>query len=132
MLQAMNTGHDGSLTTGHANGPREMLSRLETMCLMAGIEMPLVAIREQISRAINMILQVERSPDGKRRITSVAEILGLDDGEYDVKEIYRFETTSVSDGKVEGRFLPCGYIPQFITRLKDTGVDVPLEIFQAD
>jgi pilus assembly protein CpaF len=132
MLQAMNTGHDGSLTTGHANGPREMLSRLETMCLMAGIEMPLPAIREQISRAINLIIQVERFPDGKRRITSVAEILGLDDGEYDMKEVYRFECTSVADGSVQGRYLPCGYIPAFIARLKETGVDVPLEIFQAD
>jgi pilus assembly protein CpaF len=132
MLQAMNTGHDGSLTTGHANGPREMLSRLETMCLMAGIEMPLPAIREQISRAIDLIVQVERFPDGKRRITSVVEILGLDEGEYDIKDVYRFECTSVAEGKVEGRYIPCGYLPLFITRLKEMGVDVPLEIFQAE
>lgn len=132
MLQAMNTGHDGSLTTGHSNGPREMLSRLETMCLMAGIEMPLVAIREQVARAINMIIQVERFPDGKRRITYVTELMGLDEGEYLLKDVYRFETTTISDAKVEGRFVPCGVIPNFIAHLKENGVDVPLEIFAAD
>lgn len=132
MLQAMNTGHDGSLTTGHSNGPREMLSRLETMCLMAGIDMPLVAIREQVARAINLVIQVERFPDGKRRITYVTELAGLDEGEYMLKDIYRFETQTFSDEKVEGRFVPCGLIPNFIARLKDMGVDVPLDIFSAD
>jgi pilus assembly protein CpaF len=133
MLQAMNTGHDGSLTTGHANSAKDMLSRLETMCLMAkGIELPLQAIREQISRAVHLIVHCERFPDGSRRIHEIVEVLGLEDGQYIVHDIYRFEYKLDAKGNLTGRFVPLGRIPQFIEKLKERGVDVPLEIFMPE
>ncbi len=130
MLQAMNTGHDGSLTTGHANTARDMLARLETMCLMAkGVELPLQAIREQIGRAVHLIVHCERFPDGSRRIHEIVEVLGIEDGQYNVADIYRFEYKLDAEGKIDGRFVPLGRIPKFIESLKERGIDIPLDIF---
>lgn len=130
MLQAMNTGHDGSLSTGHANSARDMLTRLETMCLMAGLDLPLLAIREQIARAVNMVVFVERFPDGRRRIGEVMEVLGLDGNEYVTQAIYKYEYKLDAHGKMSGDFVPVGTIPEFLRRHKERGGEVPFEIFQ--
>jgi pilus assembly protein CpaF len=116
MLQAMNTGHDGSMTTTHANSPREALSRLETLCLMSGIDLPVRAIRSQISTSVDLIVQQTRFADGSRRITSVTEVTELDeDGEIECFEIFNFHQTGTdSDGKVVGEFRATGYVPSFI------------------
>ena len=106
MLQAMNTGHDGSMTTCHANNPRDALSRLENMVMMAGFELPSSAIREQIASAINLIVQQTRMPDGSRKIVEIAEVLPLENGEYRLRSLMRWETRSVApDGTVTGGFL---------------------------
>ncbi|MCC6547786.1 Flp pilus assembly complex ATPase component TadA [Candidatus Sumerlaeota bacterium] len=130
MLQAMNTGHDGSLSTGHANSGRDMLTRLETMCLMAGLDLPLLAIREQIARAVNMVVFVERFPDGRRRIGEIIEVLGLDGNEYVTQSIYKFEYKLDAKGGMTGDFIPVGTIPNFLRIHKERGGDVPFEIFQ--
>lgn len=120
MLQAMNTGHDGSLTTGHANTPRDMLSRLETMVLMAGIDLPLRAIREQISGAIDLIIQQSRLQDGSRRITHITEVLGLEGDIITTQDIFRFEN---------GVFRPTGIRPRFYERLISAGQELGVGIF---
>jgi pilus assembly protein CpaF len=126
MLQAMNTGHDGSLTTIHANSPVEALARLETLVLMAGMEIPGRAIREQISRSIDVIVQVSRMPDGSRKVTSVSEVCDIDDyGFVDVRPIFEFEIVSVEGGRVEGSFYKTGYIPTFIERFVTLGLVPP-------
>ncbi len=130
MLQAMNTGHDGSLSTGHANSARDMLTRLETMCLMAGLDLPLLAIREQIARAVNLVVFVERFPDGRRRIGEIVEVLGLDGNEYVTQSIYKFEYTLDAKGGMKGDFIPVGTIPNFLRIHKERGGEVPFEIFQ--
>ncbi len=130
MLQAMNTGHDGSLTTIHANSARDSLNRLETLVLMAGTELPSRAIREQISSAINVIIQQSRLRDGKRKITSVAEVLGMQDDSVKVQEIFTYRQTGVShDGKVEGYFTPTGSIPKYFQHLQASGEGVPESMF---
>lgn len=130
MLQAMNTGHDGSLSTGHSNSARDMLTRLETMCLMAGLDLPLMAIREQIARAVNMVVFVERFPDGRRRIGEIVEVLGIDGTAYVLQTIYKFEYTLNAKGDLKGDFVPVGTIPEFLRKFKERGGDVPFEIFQ--
>jgi pilus assembly protein CpaF len=124
MLQAMNTGHDGSLTTGHANTPTDMLARLETMVLMAGMDLPVRAIREQIASAIHIIVQQSRFPDGSRRITHVTEVVGMeDDGRVRLEDIFRFQQRGLGeDGKVHGEIVLTGYIPSFIPDLINSGV----------
>lgn len=130
MLQAMNTGHDGSLTTGHANSPRDMLSRLETMVLMAGMELPVRAIREQIASAIDVIVQQNRLRDGSRRITHVTEVLGMEGDVIVLQDIFRFEQIGVDQqGKALGAFRATGVRPHFMERLKAAGQDVPDEVF---
>jgi pilus assembly protein CpaF len=116
MLQAMNTGHDGSLTTTHANSPREALGRLETLCLMSGLDLPARAIREQIAKSIQLIVQQSRLSDGSRRILAVSEVGPLErDGEFTLRDIYRFTPTGVAkDGRVEGEFQATGYLPSFL------------------
>ena len=116
MLQAMNTGHDGSMTTTHANSPREALSRLETLCLMSGVDLPVRAIRAQIASSVDVIVQQTRFSDGSRRVTSIAEVTDVgDDGEIESFEIFGFHRTGVGEnGKVLGEFRISGYVPSFI------------------
>jgi septum site-determining protein MinD len=130
MLQAMNTGHDGSLTTVHANTPRDALSRLETLCLMAGLDLPSRAIREQIASAVDIVVQQTRLSDGSRRVTHVSEITGREGEVFTLLDIFLFKQTGVSpEGKVLGQFVPTGAIPKFIEGLSRRGIKVPREIF---
>ena len=125
MLQAMNTGQAGSMSTGHANSPRDMLRRLETMVLMTGYEMPLRAIREQIASAVDLIVHTARLQDGSRKVVSITEVYGIEDDEILTQEIFVFEQTGVVDGKVEGFFRPTGIRPTFMHRFKASGIDLP-------
>lgn len=129
MLQAMNTGHDGSLATAHANSPRDMLARLETMVLMAGMDLPHRAIREQIASAIDVIVQGERLRDGTRKITSVSEIQGMEGDIITTSEIFRFEQTGMEQGRVIGRLRPTGLRPKFMWKIQDAGIMLPPSIF---
>jgi len=130
MLQAMNTGHDGSLTTAHANSPRDMLSRLETMVLMAGMDLPVRAIREQIAGAIDLIVQVSRFRDGSRKITHITEVLGLEGDTVVTQDIFHYKQEGVThDGKVKGRFQATGIVPKFKDKLKSHGILIPDDIF---
>jgi len=130
MLQAMNTGHDGSLTTIHANSPRDSLNRLETLVLMAGAELPSRAIREQISSAINVIVQQSRLRDGSRKIIAVSEVLGLHGDQIKVQDIFVFKQTGVSeDGKVQGYFTATGIIPKYFDHLQSSGEGVSKDLF---
>ncbi len=133
MLQAMNTGHDGSLTTLHANSPRDALSRLETMSLMAGMELPLKVIREQIASAIDLIVQQTRMKDGTRKVTSVTEVSGMEGDMIVMTEIFKFEQSGVSqDGKVIGGLVPTGIRPFFMNRLEQNGFKLGPEVFGAN
>jgi pilus assembly protein CpaF len=129
MLQAMNTGHEGSMTTLHANNPREALSRLETMVLMAGMELPHRAIREQVSAAIDMIVQLERLRDGSRRVTSITEVQGMEGDVITMAEIFKFDQTGFENGKVIGRLRPTGIRPKFMDRIEQAGIHLPPSIF---
>ncbi len=133
MLQAMNTGHDGSLTTGHANSPKDILSRLETMVLMGGVELPVQAIREQIASAIDLIVHQSRFPDGTRKVTYATEILGLDDNlRYDLRDIFRFRQEGINrDGKVYGMMDTTGEIPSYLKELRSRGIALNEKIFEA-
>ena len=132
MLQAMNTGHDGSLTTIHANSPRETLSRLETLVLMAGLDLPLKAIRQQIAGAIDLIIQLSRLKDGSRKVVSVTEIIGMEGEMITVQEIFKFESRGAdpSTGKIIGEFEPTGIRPRIIDRLFDMGIPLPPRLAQ--
>ena len=125
MLQAMTTGQDGSLSTGHANSPKDMLRRLETMVLMTGYEMPLRAIREQIASAVDLIVHTARLKDGTRKVVSITEIYGIDEDEILTHDIFTFEQTGYHEGKVEGDLRPTGIRPTFMGRFKATGVELP-------
>ena len=130
MLSAMNTGHDGSLTTVHANNPREMIARLETLCLMAGMDLPVRAIREQISGAVDLVLQINRLSDGSRKVTSITEVVGMQGDVVTLQEIFRFkEENFTPDGKVVGHFQAVGIIPSFIEKFEQRGVKVPRDLF---
>ena len=129
MLQAMNTGHDGSLTTAHANSARDMLSRLETMVLMAGMDLPSRAIREQMASAIDLIVQVTRLRDGSRKVTSISEIQGMEGDVITMSEIFRFEQTGLEQGKVIGRLRPTGLRPKFMYRIQEAGIMLPPSVF---
>jgi len=132
MLQAMNTGHDGSLTTLHANSPRDALSRLETMCLMAGMDMPLSVIREQIASAIDVIVQQSRLSDGSRKITSITEVAGMEGQTIVMTDIFKFEKTGITpEGKVIGELKPTGIRPFFTPRLEQNGFNLGPEVFGA-
>ena len=132
MLQAMNTGHDGSLTTVHANSPRDVLSRLETMVLMAGVDIPMRAIREQISSAINLIVHQSRLKDGTRRLTHITEIVGMEGDVITLQDLYVFDYRAGIDenGRFRGIIQPTGLRPQFLERLSDHGVHFEPELFQ--
>ncbi len=132
MLQAMNTGHDGSLTTGHANSPRDMLARLETMVLMAGMDLPVRAIREQISSAVDLIVQQNRLKDGSRKITHMTEVLGLEGDTIVLQDIFVYEQKGLDDhGKIIGRFNPTGIRPKFLNKIESSGIRLPDDIFSA-
>ena len=131
MLQAMNTGHDGSLTTLHANGTMDALNRLETMVLMTGIEIPVSAIREYIEQAIDVVVRVERLSDGKRRVTDISEIVGIKDGDIQQKGIFKFKQTDVLDnGEVVGEFLVYKRKPKVYSKIKAKGIDTIKDIFE--
>lgn len=133
MLQAMNTGHDGSLTTGHSNSPRDMVRRLEVMVLMAGMDLPIIAIREQIASAVDLIIQQSRFSDGSRRVTSITEITGMEGDTIQLNEIFYFKQDGVnSEGKVYGRFLATGRVPEFYETLRNQGVDPDLSLFNEE
>jgi pilus assembly protein CpaF len=130
MLQAMNTGHDGSLTTAHANSPRDALSRLEVMVLMAGMDLPVAAIREQIASAVQVIVQQTRFACGTRKITNIAEVTGVERGTIQTQEIFRFERSGFdADGRVLGHFTGCGQIPTFYEDCRRSGVTIDLSVF---
>uniref|UniRef100_A0A486XID9 Type II/IV secretion system ATP hydrolase TadA/VirB11/CpaF, TadA subfamily n=1 Tax=Rheinheimera sp. BAL341 TaxID=1708203 RepID=A0A486XID9_9GAMM len=130
MLQAMNTGHDGSLTTAHANSPRDCISRLEVMVMMAGMDLPILAIREQISSAVNIIVQQTRFACGTRKVTSICEVSGVEGNRVQLGEIFRFQQTGYDDkGRVQGKFVTTGIVPQFYEELARRGIDIDLDIF---
>jgi pilus assembly protein CpaF len=131
MLQAMNTGHDGSLTTGHANSPRDILARLETMVLMSGMELPVRAIREQIASAINLIVQQARFRDGTRKITHITEVQGMEGDIITLQDIFVFKPKGYNpEGKVLGEMVSTGFVPRFIEELREQGETIPIEIFR--
>ena len=133
MLQAMNTGHDGSLTTAHANNPRDALSRLETMVLMAGFEMPIRAIREQVSSAIELILQQSRLKDGSRKITYITEVQHMEGEVITTQDLFRFEQTGMDEnGKLTGHFVSTGMQPGFMDKFQVNGVSLPDDFFMAE
>ncbi len=129
MLQAMNTGHDGSLTTAHSNGPRDTVSRIETMTLMAGMDLPLRAIREQISSAVDLIVHQERFRDGTRKIVAITEVQGMEGDVITLSDIFAFQQTGFEDGKVLGRMRPTGMRPKFLEKLEAFDVRFPPNIF---
>ena len=129
MLQAMTTGQDGSLSTGHANSPRDMLRRLETMVLMTGYDLPLRAIREQIASAVDIIVHTARLKDGSRKVVNITEVFGIEDDEILTQDIFAFEQTGMVEGKVEGTLRPTGIRPTFMGRFKANGVELPPEEF---
>jgi pilus assembly protein CpaF len=126
MLQAMNTGHDGSLTTAHANSPRDLLSRLEVMTMMAGMELPLTAIREQIASAVNLIVQLARFSCGTRRVVSIVEVAGTESGRIQTQELFRFERLGQVGGAVAGQFRTCGNEPRFFEGIPERDRPAPL------
>ncbi len=130
MLQAMNTGHDGSLTTIHANSPRDTISRLEVMVMMAGMELPSSAIREQIAAAVDIIVQQSRFSDGSRRVTHICEVTGVETGVVQLQDIFLYEQTGFEDnGRVAGAFRPTRQIPEFYEELRKRGISVDMSIF---
>ena len=129
MLQAMNTGHEGSMTTAHSNSPRDTLARIETMTLMSGVELPIRAIREQISSALELVCHLERLRDGTRKLTHIAEIQGMEGDVITMTDIFIFEQTGFEDGKVIGRLRPTGLRPRFIDKIEASGINLPASIF---
>ncbi len=133
MLQAMNTGHDGSLTTLHANTPRDALARLETLVLMSGMELPIKAIREQIASAVNLIIQQTRFSDGTRRITAITEVAGMEVDIITLQDIFYFKQEGFdANGKVKGRFVSTGFVPKFYEEMQRRGLPVNMNIFREE
>jgi pilus assembly protein CpaF len=131
MMQAMNTGHDGSLTTIHANSPRDAISRLENMVLMAGLELPVRAIREQAVSAIDIIIQVRRYEDGVRRVQSISELVGMEGETPQLQEIFRFVAKGKVNRRITGEYAAMGVVPRIVERLREHHVDVPMRLFQS-
>lgn len=129
MLQAMNTGHDGSMTTLHSNSPRDSLARLETMVLMAGMELPSRAIREQVASAINLIVHQERLQDGTRRVVNISEIHGMEGEVITMTDLFVFEQTGIEEGRIIGRLRPTGLRPKFMDRIEASNIRLPASIF---
>ncbi len=131
MLQAMNTGHDGSMTTAHANSPSDTLARLETMCLMADMDLPIRAIREQIASAVDLIVQQERLKDGTRKITAVTEVQGMEGDVVVLQDIFTFEQKGIENGKIAGQMKPTGIRPKFMERFEAYNIYLPPNVFGA-
>ncbi|MGZ8439000.1 MAG: CpaF family protein, partial [Candidatus Limnocylindrales bacterium] len=129
MLQAMNTGHDGSMSTGHANSPRDMLARLETMVLMAGVDLPLRAIREQVASAVDLIVHQSRLKDGTRRIVNITEVQGMEGDVIVMQDVFIFEQTGVVEGKIQGKLKPTGIRPKFVEKFEVQGINLPPGLF---
>jgi pilus assembly protein CpaF len=129
MLQAMNTGHDGSMTTAHSNSPRDTLARLEVMCLMSGMDLPVRAIREQVASAVDVICHQERLRDGTRKITKITEVQGMEGDIITMSDIFEFEQTGIEAGKVIGRIRPTGLRPKFIDQIEAAGIHLPPSVF---
>ncbi len=132
MIQAMNTGHDGSMTTTHANDPRSAIARLETLVMMAGMDLPQLAIRQQISGAVHLIVQIGRLADGSRRMLNITEVQGMEGNTVLLQDIFKFEQTGTNaDGKIMGILKGCGLVPKSMERFKAAGMHVPVEIFSS-
>ena len=132
MLQAMNTGHEGSMTTVHANSPRDALSRLETMVLMSGYDLPVRAIREQVNSALHLIMQLDRMPDGRRVVTSVTEVQGIEGDTILLQDVFRYRTTVSGDNeRPGGELVPTGLRPHFIDRLAEDGIEIPASVLRS-
>jgi len=129
MLQAMNTGHDGSMTTAHSNSPRDTLSRLETMTLMAGMDLPVRAIREQISSAVDLIVHQDRMRDGTRKVVFITEVSGMEGEVITTTDLFVFEQMGIENGKIVGRLRPTGLRPKFMDKLEQAGIHLPASIF---
>jgi pilus assembly protein CpaF len=130
MLQAMNTGHEGSLTTLHANNPRDALARLETLVLMAGMDLPLSAIRDQVVSAVDIIIQQARMADGRRVVTGIVEVTGIESNKIQLQELFKYEQKGRdSDGRILGRFTGCNAVPVFYEGLREAGIPVDLSLF---
>jgi pilus assembly protein CpaF len=130
MLQAMNTGHGGSMTTIHANSPRDGLSRIETLCMTAGLDLPLLAVRKQINSAVDLLIQLKRFRSGKRRITSITEICGIEGETITLQEIFLYETDARNTQNIDsGHFKCTGFVPTFLDRLSENGVELPKNFF---
>jgi pilus assembly protein CpaF len=129
MLQAMNTGHDGSMTTLHSNGPRDSMSRLETMTLMAGMDLPARAIREQVSSAIDVVVHQDRMRDGTRKVVNITEVSGMEGDVITMTDIFIFEQTGVENGQIVGRLRPTGLRPKFMDKIEASGIHLPPSIF---
>jgi pilus assembly protein CpaF len=133
MLQAMNTGHEGSLTTLHANTPRDGLARLETMVLMAGMDLPLTAIREQIASAVDIIVQQTRFSCGSRKVTCITEITGMESGKIQLQDVFRFVSRGYAGDhgahRIQGYFTGCGMVPTFYEELRATGAQLDMGLF---
>ena len=133
MLQAMNTGHDGSLTTGHANSPRDMLARVETMVLMAGMDLPIRAIRQQITSAVDLVIQQTRLRNGRRVITHITEILGMEGDTIQLQDIFLFEQRGVNaDGELLGHHYATGITPKLLTKLEAEGINLATDLFRPE
>jgi pilus assembly protein CpaF len=132
MMQAMNTGHEGSLSTVHANSPRDGLARIENMILMAGLDLPVRAIREQMASAIHVIIQIARLSDGTRKITHVSEISGMEGQLVTMQDLFRFQQSGIdSDGRVLGEFRTTGIRPRFAENFEVAGIHLPVDLFTA-
>src|SRR5438046_855465 len=129
MLQAMNTGHDGSMTTLHANSPRDALARLETLVLMAGVDLPIRAIRQQVAGAIHLIIQLDRMQDGSRKIARVCEVTGMESENITMSDLFVFQHQGLREGRVTGRIMPTGLRPRFMERLQQQNISLPPQIF---
>ena len=130
MLQAMNTGHDGSLTTAHANTPRDLISRLEVMVMMSGMDLPITAIREQVASAVDVVVQQTRFSDGSRRVVNISEITGVEGGIVQMQDIFRFDQKGFNEkGKVYGEYVATGAVPEFYEDLRSRGLAVDMTIF---
>jgi pilus assembly protein CpaF len=130
MLQAMNTGHDGSMTTIHSNSPRDTLRRIETMVLMAGFELPLRAIREQVASAIDLVVHVERMRDGTRKVIQVSEVQGMEGESIVMQDLFTFEQTGIQNGRVVGSLKPTGLRPKFAEKFAVNNIELPVEVFE--
>jgi pilus assembly protein CpaF len=129
MLQAMNTGHDGSMTTAHSNSPRDTIARVETMSLMAGFDLPVRAIREQIASAIDAIVHIDRMRDGTRKVVAITEVAGMEGDVITLTDLFVYEQAGYEDGKIIGQFRSTGLRPKFMEKLEASGIHLPASIF---